>query len=120
VRESSEVDEKMASSWPFVNVGILAIIIFVGVFVIWRMLRDRRSGFPLKDERTQRITGTAATYTFYIGSYFMIALMLANLLNLEFLSEPLLDTGYALIASILVNSLTFLGLRMYFDRKGDF
>jgi hypothetical protein len=50
----------------------------------------------------------------------MIALMLANPLNLEFLSEPLLDTRYALVVSILVNSLTFLGLRMYFDRKGDF
>lgn len=110
----------MTSQWLIVNIGILVIIVFVGVFVIWRMLRDRRSGYPLKDERTQRITGTAATYTFYIGSYFMIALMLANLLNLEFLGVPLLDTGYALITSILVNSLTFMGTRMYFDRKGDF
>jgi len=110
----------LTSPWPVVSVGILAIGVLVGVFAIWRMLRDQRSGFPLKDERTQRVTGTAATYAFYIGSYFMIALMLANLLNLEFLGEPLLETGYALVASILVNSLTFLGLRMYFDRKGDF
>lgn len=50
----------------------------------------------------------------------MIALMLANLLNLEFLGTPILETGYALVASILVNSLTFMGTRMYFDRKGDF
>jgi uncharacterized membrane protein len=110
----------MTAQWPFVSVGILALGVFFGLFVLWRMLRDRRSGFPLKDERTQRITGTAATYTFYIGSYFMIALMLANLLNLEFLGTPILETGYALVASILVNSLTFMGTRMYFDRKGDF
>ncbi len=110
----------MAFSWTIVSVGILAVIVLAGIFVIWKILKDRRSGFPLKDERTQRVTGTAATYAFYIGSYFMIALMLANLLNLEFLGEPLLETGYALIASILVNSLTFLGLRMYFDQKGDF
>jgi hypothetical protein len=110
----------MAFPWPIASVGILATIVLVGVFVIWKILKDRRSGFPLKDERTQRITGTAATYSFYIGSYFMVALMLANLLNLEFLGEPLLETGYALIASILVNSLTFLGLRLYFDQKGDF
>ena len=58
--------------------------------------------------------------SFYIGSYFMLALMVANFLNLEFLGVPLLDTGYALVASIVINSLTFLGLRMYFDRKGDF
>ena len=117
---SSEVDETMTAQWPFVSISILILGVFLGVFVIWRMLRDRRSGFPLKDERTQRVTGTAATYTFYIGSYFMIALMLANLLNLEFLDAPLLDTGYALVASILVNSLTFMVTRLYFDRKGDF
>ncbi len=110
----------MAFTWPIASIGILATIVVVGIFVIWRTLRDRRSGFPLKDERTQRITGTAATYAFYIGLYFMIALMFANLLNLEFLGAPILETGYALVVSILVNSLTFLGLRMYFDRKGDF
>jgi hypothetical protein len=110
----------MASPWPVASGGILAIIILVGVFVIWKILKDRRSGFPLKDERTQRITGTAATYAFYIGLYFMIALMLANILSREFLGTYLLEGGYALIASILVQSLMFLGLRMYFDRKGDF
>jgi hypothetical protein len=110
----------MTFPWSVASIGILATIVLVGVFVIWKILKDRRSGFPIKDERTQRITGTAATYAFYIGSYFMLALMLANLLNLEFLGAPLLDTGYALVASILVNSLTFLGLRMYFEQKGDF
>jgi len=110
----------MRMTWQLASVGILAIIVLVGVFVIWKILKDRRSGFPIKDERTQKITGTAATYTFYIGSYFMIALMFANILNLEFLGVPILDTGYTLVVSILVNSLTFLGLRIYFDRKGDF
>lgn len=110
----------MTAPWSVASVGILVIGVLVGVFAIWRMLRDRRTGFPLKDERTQRVTGTAATYTFYIGSYFMVALMIVNLLNLEFLGEPLLDTGYALVTPILVNSLTFLGLRAYFNRKGDF
>jgi hypothetical protein len=110
----------MTSSWPILSVGILGLIVLLGIFVIWKLIKNKRSGFPLKDERTQRITGLAATYAFYVGSYFMIALMLANLLNLEFLGEPLLDTGYALVASILVQSLTFIGLRLYFDRKGDF
>jgi uncharacterized membrane protein len=106
--------------WPLTSGVILATIVLVGVLVIWRILKDRRSGFPIRDERTRRITGTAATYTFYIGSYFMVALMLANLLNQEFLGAPLLEDGYALVASILVNSLTFLGLRWYFNREGVF
>ena len=106
--------------WPVVSVGIIATIVLIGVFVIWKMLKEMRSGFPLKDERTQVVTGRAATYSFYIGSYFMIALMLVNILNREFQGAPLLDAGYALVISILVQSLTFIGLRLYFDRKGDF
>ena len=100
------------------GISMLAAIVLIGVFAIWKILSDRRSGLPLKDERSRKITGTAATYTFYIGSYFMIALMLANLLTQEFLDVPLLEDGYALIAAILVNSLTFLVLKWYFNREG--
>jgi hypothetical protein len=46
--------------------------------------------------------------------------MLANIISQELLRVSLLEEGYALIASILVQTLTFLGLRMYFERKGDF
>ena len=105
--------------WPLVTFGILAIGILVGVFVVWRMLEDRKSGFPAKDERTKRITGKAAYYAFYIGSYFMIALMMVNIVVQE-LGLPSLDGWYALAASLLVQLLTLIGLRWYFDRKGDF
>jgi cytochrome b561 len=105
--------------WPLVSIAIMAIGILIGVFAVWRILEDRKSGFPAKDERTRRITGKAATYAFYIGSYFMIALMFVNLVVQE-LGLPSLDVGYTLIASILVQNLTYLGLRWYFNRKGDF
>jgi hypothetical protein len=106
--------------WSLASIGILATIVVIGVLAIWKILKDKRSGFPVKDERTQKITGMAATYAFYIGSYFMIALMLTNILNYEFLGVPLLNAGSALISSILVNSITFLIVQWYFNRKGDF
>ena len=106
--------------WPVVSIVILATGVLIGVFAIWRKLEDRKSGFPAQDERTKKITGKAATYTVYIGLYFMLALAVANLINLEFVGSPLLDAGYALIISVLVQSLTFLGLRRYFNRKGEF
>ncbi len=106
--------------WPVVSFGIIATIVILGVFFVWRVLREVRSGFPLKDERTRMITGRAATYTFYIGSYFMIALMGANILSREFRGEYLLDGWYAMALSILVQSLAFGGLRLYLSRKGDF
>ena len=105
--------------WPVVSVGILVTIVLLGVLALWKTLRDMRSGFPLKDERTRMVTGRAATYAFYIGSYFMIALMLMNILNMEFRGAPLLDAGYALVISVLVQSLTFIAVRLYFDRKRD-
>mgnify|MGYP001135859929 CR=1 FL=1 len=35
--------------WIIVSVGI---VILVGIIGIWRMLRGKRSGFPLQEERT--------------------------------------------------------------------
>ena len=109
----------MTIPWSVVSIGILATIVLIGIFALWKMFKDKRSGFPLKDERTQKITGTAATYAFYIGSYFMIALMGVNLLNQEVTGVALLETGYALVISVLVQSLTFLGIQTYLNRKGD-
>ena len=106
--------------WPVVSVVIMAIGVLVGIFIIWRKLEDRKSGFPAQDERTKKVTGKAATYAFFIGSYFMVALMIANLINLELTGLPLLEVGYALVISLLVQSLAFLGLRLYFNRKGEF
>ena len=105
--------------WPVASVGILVTIVLIGIFVIWRLLKEKKSGFPLKDERTQKITGTTATYTFYISSYFTLALMLVNLLNEIFTDMPLLETGYALLISVLVQSFTFAGILAYLNRKGD-
>jgi hypothetical protein len=93
--------------------------VLIGVLAIWRLLENRKSGYPAQDERTRQITGRAATYAFSIGNYFMLALMMANILSRELLGEYLLlDVGYALIASVLVQSLMFLGLRWHFNRAG--
>jgi uncharacterized membrane protein len=105
--------------WPVASGGILVTIVHIGIFVVWRLLKEKRSGFPLKDERTQKITGKAAYYAFYIGTYFMLALMLVNLLNEVFIDVPLLETGYALVISVLVQSLAFIVIMAYLNRKGD-
>ena len=105
--------------WSIVSGGMLVTIVVIGIFAVWRLLKERRSGFPLKDERTQKITGTATYYAFYIGNYFMLALMGVNLLNQEFTGAPLLETGYALLISVLVQSLSFIGIQAYLSRKGD-
>ena len=106
--------------WSGVSIGILATIVLLGVYAIWKIQKELRSGFPLKDERTLRISGKAAYYAFHLGSYFMLALMLGNILSRELRGVYLLDGWYALIYSIIVQSLMYLGFRAYFERKEDF
>ena len=106
--------------WSGVSIGILAIIVLLGIYAIWKIQKELRSGFPLKDERTLRVSGKAAYYAYHLGSYFMIALMLGNILSRELRGVYLLDGWYALIYSIIVQSLMYLGFRTYFERKEDF
>jgi len=106
-------------SWSGVSIGILATIVLLGVYAIWKIQKELRSGFPLKDERTLRISGKAAYYAFHLGSYFMLALMLGNILSRELRGAYLLDGWYALIYSIIVQSLMYLGFRTYFEGKED-
>jgi uncharacterized membrane protein len=105
--------------WIITSGGIAAIIIGLGVIIAWMLIKERRSGYPLKDERTQRITGKAATYAFYIGQYFTIALLAVNIISKEFYGSYAFEEGYALIVSLLSYSLSFIGLRLFFNRKGD-
>ena len=86
--------------WSLVSIGIFATIFLIGVYAIWKILKEKRLGFPAKDERTKKITGIASTYAFYIGLYFMAALMLTNILNIELLGVPLLD-DYSVICALL-------------------
>jgi drug/metabolite transporter superfamily protein YnfA len=99
---------------------IPAAILIIGAWVIWRRIQDKKSGFPAQDERTQKVNGKAATYALYIGSYFMIALLFGLIIGKEIFDLPPFDAGDALVASLLVFNLAFLGLRWYFNRKGDF
>ncbi len=98
----------------------MAIIIGLGVIFAWIFIKERRSGYPSQDERTQRITGKAATYACYIGQYFTIALLAVNIISREFYGSYAFEEGYALIASMLSYSLSFLGFRFFFDKKGEF
>ncbi|MCJ7614313.1 hypothetical protein MUO71_06100 [Candidatus Bathyarchaeota archaeon] len=99
--------------WPIIMVLIaaLAVIFFIR---LWK------SGYPRKDERTERITGKAGFYSMHIGLYFMIALLFVRVVDEEFFGSSDLDVNPVLYASILIPSVSFIVLRWYFNRKGDF
>jgi len=105
--------------WPIASVGIAAMIALIAVMLFWKIRKDRESGFPMRDERTSKILGKAATYSLYIGSYFIISLLFTFIIGKEFYDLPDVDAGYPLIASLLVYNVSFLVLRWYFGRKGE-
>jgi uncharacterized membrane protein len=105
--------------WPIANMGILALIILIGALVLWKTLRDKKSGFPLADERTRKLNGKAAYYAMFMCQYFVIAYLLVNIVGREFFGMPEVEAGYPMIVTLLVSSMSFLVLRWYFGRKGE-
>jgi Na+/H+ antiporter NhaD/arsenite permease-like protein len=108
--------------WPIISIAILALIILIGVLLFWKtraMLKERKSGFPLKDERTQKLNGKAAYYAMFICQYFILAYVWVTFVGREFFGMPEIEAGYPMIATLLVSALSFLALRAYFGRKGE-
>jgi uncharacterized membrane protein len=105
--------------WPIILILNAVLVLLLGVFVLWKLQKDRKSGYPIKDERTIKITGKAAIGTYYINLAFMISLMLFTIFGKEFLSLPELDAGWAIIAVMLVSGISNGLLSWYYSRKGD-
>ena len=109
----------VAFTWSIVSMGILALIILIGALVIWKTLKDKKSGFPLADERTQKLNWKAAYYSMFMLQYFIVAYLIVNIVGTEFFSMPEIEAGYPMIAALLVSSLSYLVLRWHFSRKGE-
>jgi uncharacterized Tic20 family protein len=106
-------------TWSSVSIGILALMILIGILVLWKKLKDKKSGFPLDDERTQRLNWKAAYYAMFMGQYFIVAYLLVNIVGREFFGMPEIEAGYPMIAALLVSSVSFLVLRWHFGIKGE-
>lgn len=54
--------------------GLIAITILVfAIFVYIRGNKDLREGFPLKDERSERVVEKASSKAFYVSLYLLLA-----------------------------------------------
>jgi hypothetical protein len=109
----------MALPWSIVGIIIPVLIVLIGVILVWRLYKDRKSGFPSADERTQRITGKAALWALLIGNYFTLALMFMLIFGRELYDLQNVDAGYLLVSTVLVSSISFMVLSWVFSRKGD-
>ena len=106
-------------AWPIILIVNAVLVLLVGVFVIWKIHREKKSGYPINDERTLKISGRAAIGTYYINLAFMISLALFIIFGTEFLALPELEAGWAIIAIMLVSGISYGLLSWYYSRKGD-
>jgi ABC-type Fe3+-siderophore transport system permease subunit len=105
--------------WPITSIGIVALIILIGALALWKTLKEKKSGFPLADERTQKLNGKAAYYAMFVCQYFILAYLGINIVGREFFGMPEIEAGYPMIAALLVSALSFIVLRWYLGRKGE-
>lgn len=106
-------------AWPIILIVNAVLVLLVGVFVLWKIHKDKKSGYPIQDERTTKISGKAAIGTYYINLAFMVSLLLFIIFGTEFLDLPELDAGWGIIAVMLVSGFSNALLSWYYSRKGD-
>ena len=106
-------------TWLIPSGGILALIILIGVLVIWKTLKEKKSGEPLADERTRKLNWKAGYYAMFMGQYFILAFMWVTFVGREFFGMPEIEAGYPMIAALLVSALSYIFLSWHFSRKGE-
>ena len=95
------------------------IMVLIAAFAVIFFIRLWKTGYPRKDERTERITGKAAYYSMHIGLYSMLVIMFTLVVDEELFGSSSLGVMPVLYASILIPSVSFIVLRWYFNRKGE-
>jgi len=108
-----------SSQWLIISISIQALIVILGVLFLWRRSRELKSGFPLKDERTERIQGRAALRAYYVTVFFLVAETLWIIVGNEFLQMPPPEAYYIIFATMLVLGLTFGFFNWYYGKQGD-
>jgi hypothetical protein len=100
---------------PLIGLTIAAL----AIYTIWMITKSKKSGFPLKDERTAKISGKAFQAGFLIGAYYLIALNFYNIISIEFLGGGPLESMPVINSALIIMGITVIILMTYLQRKED-
>lgn len=98
---------------------VALLIVAIGAYSIWRTVKERRSGFPLQDERTTRMQGRAANVAFNLGTWYLILLNFYNLYRIEFQGLEELGSMPVINSAVILMGVAYIALYAYFSRKED-
>jgi uncharacterized membrane protein len=105
--------------WSVTIPLVAVIIVLTAAWRIRRTALERKAGFPLKDERTVKIQGRAASYAIQVGSWYMILLLFYNMYIIEVLGWSELGSLPVLNSTIIIMNVTYLALQRYFAGKEE-
>ena len=113
-------EERMVESTWIIGLPLIALLIVaIGIYTVWRTVKERRSGFALQDERTARIQGWAANAAFFLGSWYLILLNFYNLYRIEFQGLEELGSMPVINSAVILMGVTYIAVYAYFNRKED-
>jgi hypothetical protein len=103
-----------------IMVFALVIIIVMGTMIIlMNKTRNIKAGLPVGDELAKKVTWKAGYYAFLASIWIEVALIWYNGPIADRISVPVLSTEEALGTVVLLSGAIWIGLVLYFNRKGD-
>ena len=109
----------MGDVWQYSIPAIALLIVAVAMYMTWRIIQAKKSGYPLVDERTRRIQGKAALATMMLTFYYLIALNFYNIISTEWLGGVELESMPAINSALIIGGVANLILNYYYSRKED-
>jgi uncharacterized membrane protein YfcA len=105
--------------WTLAIPLIGLVIVAVAIYTLWKITKSKKSGFPLADERTAKISGKAFQAGFLIGAYYLIALNFYNIISIEFLGGEPLDSMPVINSALIIMGVTVIVLKTYLEKQED-
>ncbi len=102
-----------ALSIPLIGLAIVA----VAIYTLWTITKSKKSGYPLQDERTSKISGKAYQAGFLIGAIYLISLNFYNIISIEFLGGEQLESMLVINSALIIMGFTVIVLKSYLVRK---
>jgi len=107
------------SLWLVASVAIAMAVALVAIVAASEKVTSMKTGLPLEDELSRKATWKAGYYAFLTGLWLAIGIMAADFFMVEAFNLQQLEFRYAFEAMIVVPSLTFVALAVWFKKKGN-
>jgi uncharacterized membrane protein len=108
------------SIWSTAIPLIAIMIVALAAFRSYKWMKEKKSGFPLKDERSLYIQGKSATTAIQVGSWYMILLNFYNMYRIEFQGLRELSSLPVINSTLIIMNLLYMILISYYNRQDTF